>query len=51
VIDILIDCLIVIPPFIRDMIYRYIAKNRYKWFGKKESCWLPNPAFKERFLQ
>jgi predicted DCC family thiol-disulfide oxidoreductase YuxK len=44
-------CLIVIPSFIRDMIYRYIAKNRYKWFGKKESCWLPNPAFKERFLQ
>ena len=44
-------CLIVIPPFIRDAVYLFIAKNRYKWFGKKESCWLPNPAFKERFLQ
>ena len=29
---------IIIPPFIRDTIYDFIAKNRYKWFGKKESC-------------
>ncbi len=39
-----------VPPFIRNGVYRFIAKNRYRWFGKKEVCWLPNPALKERFL-
>jgi predicted DCC family thiol-disulfide oxidoreductase YuxK len=41
---------IAIPPFIRDRVYQYIAKNRYKWFGKKESCWLPTAELKSRFL-
>ena len=40
---------IVVPHFIRDGVYNYIAKNRYKWFGKKESCWLPNEELKNRF--
>ena len=40
----------IIPPFIRNMVYDFIARNRYKWFGKKESCMLPSPAVKERFL-
>jgi predicted DCC family thiol-disulfide oxidoreductase YuxK len=39
-----------VPKFIRDWIYGIIAKNRYKWFGKKEECWLPTPELKERFL-
>lgn len=38
------------PSFIRDAVYSWIAKNRYKWFGKKESCWLPKPEWKNRFL-
>lgn len=42
--------LIIIPKFIRDAGYRFIAKNRYKWFGKKELCWVPTPALKEKFL-
>jgi len=42
--------LILIPPFIRDSIYRFIAHNRYRWFGKRESCWLPDPQLKSRFL-
>ena len=33
---------IIIPPFIRDAIYSFIAKNRYRWFGKK-SCESPHP--------
>ena len=33
--------LIVFPPFIRDGVYRWVARNRYKWFGKRESCRLP----------
>ncbi|MCA9433751.1 MAG: DUF393 domain-containing protein, partial [Candidatus Omnitrophica bacterium] len=32
---------IVIPPFVRDFVYNWIAKNRYKWFGKMESCRMP----------
>jgi predicted DCC family thiol-disulfide oxidoreductase YuxK len=41
---------IIIPKFIRDGIYNWIAKNRYKWFGKKESCMIPNADVKKRFL-
>ena len=40
----------IIPPFIRDSIYDFIATHRYRWFGKKESCLLPRPEWKERFL-
>ena len=42
--------LIVIPKFIRQPFYKWIAKNRYKWFGKKEACMVPTPAVKMRFL-
>jgi len=41
---------IIVPRFIRDAVYNYIAKNRYKWFGKQESCWVPTPELKEKFL-
>jgi predicted DCC family thiol-disulfide oxidoreductase YuxK len=40
----------VIPPVLRDCLYDLIAKNRYKWFGKKESCMLPSAEMKQRFL-
>jgi predicted DCC family thiol-disulfide oxidoreductase YuxK len=40
----------IIPSFIRDGVYRLIASNRYKWFGKKESCWIPTPELRARFL-
>lgn len=40
-----------IPPFIRNAVYDLIARNRYKWFGKQESCWLPNAELKPLFLQ
>ena len=42
--------LIIIPKFFRDFLYNIIARNRYKWFGKKESCTIPTPELKERFL-
>ena len=42
--------LIIIPKFIRDFIYNIIARNRYKWFGKKESCMVPTQELRERFL-
>jgi predicted DCC family thiol-disulfide oxidoreductase YuxK len=41
---------IYIPKFIRDFVYDWIAKNRYKWFGKQDVCWMPTIAWKEKFL-
>jgi predicted DCC family thiol-disulfide oxidoreductase YuxK len=41
---------IIVPPLIRNAVYRFIAHNRYKWFGKRESCWIPTPALRNRFL-
>jgi predicted DCC family thiol-disulfide oxidoreductase YuxK len=41
---------ILIPPFIRDAVYEWIARNRYRWFGKKKVCWIPEPAWKDVFL-
>lgn len=46
----LLYCFIIIPEFIRDMPYNYIAKNRYKWYGKRESCMVPTAELKKRFL-
>ena len=40
----------IIPGFIRNAIYDFIAKNRYKWFGKKDSCMIPSPKIRSRFL-
>ncbi|MGY6521346.1 MAG: thiol-disulfide oxidoreductase DCC family protein [Mongoliitalea sp.] len=42
--------LIIIPAFIRDPIYDWIARNRYRWFGKKETCRLPTPEERAKFL-
>ncbi|MCB0507706.1 MAG: thiol-disulfide oxidoreductase DCC family protein [Bacteroidetes bacterium] len=41
----------ILPTFITDFVYDIIAKNRYKWFGKKESCMLPSPEIRSRFLE
>jgi predicted DCC family thiol-disulfide oxidoreductase YuxK len=41
---------IIVPPFIRNLVYDIIAKNRYRWFGKKEECMLPRPEWKQKFL-
>ena len=40
----------VVPRPIRDAIYNYIGRNRYKWFGKQESCMIPTPELKSLFL-
>lgn len=40
----------ILPLFITDFCYDIIAKNRYKWFGKKESCMLPSPEIRSRFI-
>lgn len=41
---------IIIPSFIATPVYKWIAHNRYKWFGKKESCMIPTPDVRNRFL-
>ncbi|MBP2000561.1 putative DCC family thiol-disulfide oxidoreductase YuxK [Paenibacillus shirakamiensis] len=41
---------VVIPPFLRDAIYEFIARHRYQWFGQSESCMLPTAETKDRFL-
>jgi predicted DCC family thiol-disulfide oxidoreductase YuxK len=41
---------IIVPPFIRNFVYDIIARNRYRWFGKKESCMMPRPEWKQKFL-
>ncbi|WP_047983065.1 thiol-disulfide oxidoreductase DCC family protein [Ornithinibacillus californiensis] len=41
---------IVIPKPLRDVVYKWIARNRYKWFGKRDSCMLPTPEQRNRFL-
>ncbi len=41
----------IIPSFVRNWAYDYIAKNRYKWYGKKEACMIPTPELKAKFLQ
>lgn len=40
----------IVPPFIRDAAYSFVAANRYRWFGKRESCMLPTPELSSRFL-
>lgn len=39
-----------VPKFIRQPFYRWVARNRYKWFGKKEVCMVPGPGVRARFL-
>ena len=39
-----------VPNFIRNWVYDYIAKNRYKWYGKQEACMIPTPELKAKFL-
>jgi len=43
-------CFIIVPPFIRNLIYDIVAKNRYKWFGKQNQCILANESNKDRFI-
>jgi len=40
----------IVPPFLRNGIYDFIARNRYKWFGRREQCMIPTPEMRARFL-
>lgn len=41
---------IIVPRWLRDPLYRWIARNRYRWFGQRTSCRMPTPELKTRFL-
>jgi predicted DCC family thiol-disulfide oxidoreductase YuxK len=40
----------IVPYFLRDAIYDFVAANRYKWFGKSDQCMVPTPDLQKRFL-
>ena len=40
----------IVPKFLRDGVYNWVGKNRYKWFGKQDACMIPTPELKARFL-
>lgn len=40
----------ILPSPFLNSIYDYVAKNRYKWYGQKEHCWMPTPELKAKFL-
>jgi len=42
---------IIIPPFLRNFFYDLVARNRYRWFGKRDTCFLPDAKIRERFIQ
>lgn len=41
---------VILPESLRNWVYDWIAKNRYKWFGKRESCMIPTPELLNKFL-
>ena len=40
----------ILPKFISNSVYDYVARNRYKWYGKKDACMIPTPELKAKFL-
>ncbi len=46
----LLYAFLITPPFIRNSVYNLVAKNRYKWFGKKEICMIPSAEIKGKFI-
>ena len=43
--------LVLIPRPVRDAAYRLVARNRYRWFGRHDSCMMPRPEWRGRFLE
>lgn len=42
--------LIFLPRWLRDPVYNWVARNRYRWFGKRDSCMIPTPELRLKFL-
>lgn len=46
----LMSVFFIVPTLIRDWVYNYVAKNRYKWYGKTDACMVPTPELKSKFI-
>lgn len=46
----LLGALRIVPSFLRDPVYRWVARNRYRLFGKRETCWVAPPEYGDRLL-
>lgn len=46
----LFKVLLIVPSFIRNPVYDFIARNRYKWFGKSDTCRIPTESERKKFL-
>ena len=46
----ILSIFLILPEFIRNTIYDMIAKNRYKWFGRKDQCMIPTPKLRSLFI-
>ncbi len=46
----LLGALRIVPMFLRDPVYRWVARNRYRLFGKRETCWIAPPEYRNRLL-
>lgn len=42
---------LIVPPFVRNWVYDYVANNRYKWYGKKNECMIPSSEQKSKFIE
>ena len=42
--------LLVVPAFLRDPLYDVVARNRYRWFGRRPACFIPPPETRDRFI-
>jgi predicted DCC family thiol-disulfide oxidoreductase YuxK len=47
----LLAVLLVVPRPLRDVVYKWVARHRYTWFGKADACRVPTPELRERFLR
>ncbi len=47
----LLSVFLILPSFLRNWVYDYVAQNRYKWFGKQDTCMIPTPELKDKFLE
>lgn len=47
----LLRVFLLVPGPLRDLAYRWIARNRYRWFGRRDACWLPGPESEGRFVE
>jgi predicted DCC family thiol-disulfide oxidoreductase YuxK len=47
----LLYAFIIIPPFLRNSVYDWVARNRYRWFGKKNECMIPTRELRNRFIE